>query len=43
MPLLSTYLGHADPKSTYWYLTGAPELLELAAHRISGVIGGTDE
>lgn len=40
LPLLSTYLGHVDPKSTYWYLTGTPELLELAADRISGVIAG---
>lgn len=43
LPLLSTYLGHADPKSTYWYLTGAPELLELAAKRITGLIGGTTD
>jgi hypothetical protein len=21
LPLLSTYLGHIAPKSTYWYLT----------------------
>lgn len=34
MPRLTTYLGHADPKSTYWYLTGAPELLALAADRL---------
>ena len=40
LPLLSTYLGHADPKSTYWYLTGAPELLELATERITGLMGG---
>ena len=30
---LSTYLGHAEVRSTYWYLTGVPELLELAAAR----------
>jgi integrase/recombinase XerD len=40
LPLLSTYLGHADPKSTYWYLTGAPELLALAAARIEHAFGG---
>ncbi len=34
LPLLTTYLGHADPKSTYWYLSGAPELLALAAARL---------
>jgi integrase len=34
MPLLSTYLGHRDPRSTYWYLSAAPELLALAAGRL---------
>ena len=34
LPQLSTYLGHADPKSTYWYLTGTPQLLALAAARL---------
>jgi integrase len=32
--LLSTYLGHVDPVSTYWYLQAAPELLALAAGRL---------
>ena len=41
MPLLSTWLGHVDPGSTYWYLTGVPELLELVADRLdAGVEGG---
>jgi hypothetical protein len=31
LPWLSTYLGHHDPRSTYWYLSAAPELLALAA------------
>lgn len=31
--LLSTYLGHVKPSDTYWYLTGTPELLLLAAER----------
>ena len=31
---LSTYLGHADPGATYWYLSAAPELLALAATRL---------
>ena len=26
MPLLSTYLGHVDPASTYWYLRGGPRV-----------------
>jgi len=34
MPLLSAYLGHAHPVSTYWYLQGGPELLALAAERL---------
>jgi integrase/recombinase XerD len=34
LPLLSTWLGHADPADTYWYLTGTPELLALAATRL---------
>jgi integrase/recombinase XerD len=34
LPVLSTYLGHADPAATYWYLTGTPELLGLAAARL---------
>jgi integrase len=34
LPLLSTWLGHVDPKSTYWYLQAVPELLTLAANRL---------
>lgn len=34
LPALSTYLGHRDPRSTYWYLSAAPELLTLAARRL---------
>jgi len=34
LPLLSAWLGHADPASTYWYLTGTPELLALAGQRL---------
>jgi len=30
---LSTYLGHAKVSDTYWYLTGVPELLAIAAQR----------
>ena len=36
LPLLSTWLGHIDPKSTYWYLQAVPELLTLAAARLEG-------
>lgn len=40
MPLLSTYLGHVHPSDSYWYLTGAPELLELAAERLERTEAG---
>jgi hypothetical protein len=30
---LTTYLGHADPGHTYWYLEAVPELFELASRR----------
>jgi integrase len=39
LPLLSTWLGHAGPAATYWYLTGTPELLALAAARLAGLEG----
>jgi integrase len=34
MPLLSAYMGHVSPVSTYWYLHAVPELLALAARRL---------
>jgi integrase len=40
MPALSTYLGHAGPAATYWYLTATPELLALAARRLEATTGG---
>jgi integrase len=40
IPLLSTWLGHVDPKSTYWYLTGTPQLLALAAARLDHALAG---
>lgn len=39
MPALSTYLGHVAPAATYWYLTGTPELLALAAARLEAAAG----
>lgn len=39
MHLLSTYLGHLDPSATYWYLSGSPELLELAGQRLERTLG----
>jgi integrase/recombinase XerD len=40
MPTLSTWLGHASPAATYWYLTATPELLALAAQRLQAPRGG---
>jgi hypothetical protein len=34
LSVLSTYLGHVNPSNTYWYLSAAPELLELAGERL---------
>jgi len=34
MPLLSTFLGHVDPASTYWYLEAVPELFERISRRL---------
>jgi len=39
IPLLSTYLGHVDPKATYWYYSAVPELLGLAAERLEQATG----
>ena len=33
MPLLATYLGHTDPKHSYWYLSAAPELMAVVSER----------
>ena len=30
---LTTYLGHASPAHTYWYIEAVPELLALASRR----------
>ena len=40
LPLLSTYLGHVSPGSTYWYLQAAPELLALAGQRLERHLEG---
>ncbi|MDX0925762.1 tyrosine-type recombinase/integrase [Sinorhizobium medicae] len=37
---LTTWLGHASPTYTYWYLEAVPELLELAAARITSAAEG---
>lgn len=39
---LSTYLGHVRVTDTYWYLTGVPELLAIAAARFEQLAVRTD-
>jgi integrase/recombinase XerD len=39
LPILSAYMGHAHPASTYWYLSAAPDLLALAAERLEHAAG----
>jgi integrase len=36
LPKLATYLGHVHVNDTYWYLEAVPELLQLAAARVTG-------
>jgi integrase len=40
MVMLSTYVGHAKVTDTYWYLTGIPELMAIAAQRFEHFAGG---
>lgn len=40
LPVLSTYMGHVSPTSTYWYFSASPELLGAAARRLEGMRGG---
>jgi integrase/recombinase XerD len=40
LPVLSTYLGHVSPSSTYWYLTGTPDLLALASAHAEKALAG---
>lgn len=39
LPLLATWLGHTDPKWSYWYLSASPELLDLAGKRLESYLG----
>ena len=41
LPLLSAYLGHLCPESTYWYLEAVPELMAVVADRLAGTWQGT--
>jgi integrase len=38
LPVLATWLGHADPNDTYWYLTGTAELLAAATERLEASV-----
>ena len=40
MTKLTTYLGHANPAHTYWYIEASPELLELASRRAEASLAG---
>jgi integrase len=40
MPRLATYMGHTDPKHTFWYLSAAPELMALAGQRLDAHLAG---
>ncbi|HEY6798314.1 MAG TPA: tyrosine-type recombinase/integrase [Kineosporiaceae bacterium] len=43
LPVLATWLGHADPGDTYWYLTGTAELLAAATSRLHDQTAGTGD
>ena len=40
LPVLSTWMGHVKPSTTYWYLQAAPELLAVAALRLEHYLEG---
>ena len=40
LTLLSTWLGHVHPGSTYWYLSASPELMAVAGHRLEAHLAG---
>ncbi len=40
---LSTYVGHAKVTDTYWYLTGVPELMALAAGQFESLMPVKEE
>jgi integrase len=40
LTLLSTWLGHVHPASTYWYLSASPELMALAGQRLEAHLAG---
>ncbi|MGI8701290.1 MAG: tyrosine-type recombinase/integrase [Nocardioidaceae bacterium] len=40
LTLLSTWLGHVHPGSTYWYLTASPKLMAVAGQRLEAHLAG---
>jgi len=40
LTLLSTWLGHVHPASTYWYLSASPELMAVAGERLEAHLAG---
>ena len=38
MPLLSTWLGHVDPASTYWYLRSGPRAARARRRRLEATL-----
>lgn len=40
LTLLSTWLGHVHPASTYWYLSASPELMTVAGLRLEAHLAG---
>lgn len=40
LPLLSIYVGHAKVVDTYWYISGIPQLMALAAERFHRYVQG---
>jgi integrase len=40
LTLISTYLGHVQPASTYWYLSASPELMAVAGQRLEAHLAG---
>ncbi|MGH3693969.1 MAG: tyrosine-type recombinase/integrase [Pseudonocardiaceae bacterium] len=40
LPVLSTWMGHVKPSTTYWYLQAAPELLAVTALRLEHYLQG---
>jgi integrase len=39
LTLVSTWLGHVHPASTYWYLSSSPELMAAAGQRLDTYLG----